>query len=103
MKKKIIIVLGMLTVAILCVLLLKQTVFNNTKVFVGSDGEPVIVRGLAETNSRNKSEEPPPHIGDIFENENGEDEVVFAINEDGSFVTVSLEMYNRLIDHESNE
>lgn len=68
---------------------------KKSKTYIGIDGQIVTVRGDFSKNSNLNSPDGLPKVGTVIEGENGKDEVVFAVNEDGSYITIPVEDYQR--------
>lgn len=70
----------------------------TTRTYIGINGETVTLRGHFSSDFNTKNSEPEMHkIGDVIINENGEEEVVYAVDEDGSFMTISVEDYEQMM------
>lgn len=101
MKAKMFIGFAFMVLVTFMVLQIKSESMSS-KEFVGINGKSVVVRGNFDDKQKNSSQNIP-QIGDIIKNEKGEDEVVFAINEDGSFITVPPDVYNQVEDGEIHQ
>lgn len=98
MRSKIIPKICMVVICLLtCVLVLGFISANKKKTFIGVNGQIITGYGIYNSSYPKISNEPTPNVGDIIENEDGEEEVVFAVNEDGSYITVTPEIYREVV------
>lgn len=81
---------------VICFLILGLISANKKKTFIGINGQIITGYGIYNTSYLRNSNELVPNVGDIIKNEAGEEEVVFAVNEDGSYITVTPEIYREV-------
>ncbi len=82
-----------IVIVVLCISLLK---FNRkTRTYIGINGQTITVRGKFPWDNKALNSEEIPQIGTVIKGENGNDEVIYAINEDGSYITIPVEDYEK--------
>lgn len=96
MKRKYVYAVGTLFLLFIVLSLYAATSRSKNKIFTGIDGKTVTVRGNFPKQKNSSNLEGIPKVGTVIKEEDNTEEVVFAINTDGSYITIPLEYYEEM-------
>lgn len=95
-KRKYVYAVGTLFLLFIVLSLYATTSRSKNKIFTGIDGKTVTVRGNFPKQKNSSNLEGIPKVGTVIKEEDNTEEVVFAINTDGSYITIPLEYYEEM-------